>query len=93
MDRPFCKLCGAKHWSNEPHKFAKPAVASAPESSPVSRAPKNVEKMDARPHDAAAPKSDNSLQLIPGEPCPTWGKRVGQTSAERMRRHRAKARE
>ena len=32
------------------------------------------------------PKSDNSLQLIPGEPCPTCGHQQPMTGAERVRR-------
>lgn len=40
LDKPKCKLCGVRHWSNEAHewpKMAKPEVAVVRESVPVDR--------------------------------------------------------
>ena len=105
MDRPFCKVCGSKHWSNEPHKFAK-SVSDATSLEPT-RVHDPVGETDTSSVKANTAVRTDAVQaaqeqhgaalvdsvLIPGEPCPTCGKRVGQTSAERMRRHRAKARD
>ncbi len=99
MDRPLCKVCGAKHWSNEPHKFAKGDPAVLPERPTTDTSPVKTDtavRTDAvqaarEQHGAALVDTDSSA--VSGEPCPTCGKRVGQTSAERMRRHRAKARD
>ena len=96
MKRPACNLCGTKHWPSEPHRFAKGDPAAPPErpttdTSPVKAgiAVRTDAAQAAREQHGAA-LVDDSAVLVPGKPCPTCGKRVGRTSAERMRRHRAK---
>ncbi len=103
MDRPLCKLCGAKHWPSEPHKFAKGDGTDKPPS-PGSVASSAGIPRSQTPPAPVAPEAHDNLALAdheggaanpvaPGEVCPTCGKRMGLTGAERQRQHRAKARE
>ncbi len=102
MDKPLCKICDTKHWPSEDHKFGRTDAVATTEATvetqvAVSRKvgpDKPAGQSRGAPENATEPpKSDTGLQLIPGKPCPTCGKRVGRSGAERMRRHRAKARE
>ena len=93
MDRPLCKVCRTKHWPSEDHKFAKgdPAGETLPERSTTdtpTRSDTTREHPGAVLVDAGGPAAPQ-----PGEVCPTCGKRMGLTGAERQRQHRAKARE
>ena len=94
MERPYCNICDTKHWPSEPHKFAKVA------SDPVSQASKHEPPGPATAEEVA-PEIVGAKELPgpkieapkPGEACPTCGHHRPMTSAERVRRHRARKRE
>ena len=44
MDKPECRLCGAKHWSNEPHAFES-AAKPKPARKDSSESPKKKSKL------------------------------------------------
>ena len=100
MDKPFCKICDTKHWPSEDHKFAKgdPAGETLPERPTIDTSPVRADTA-VRTDAAQAAREQHGVAAggpaapQPGEVCPTCGKRVGRSGAERMRQHRATARD
>ena len=98
MQTPTCKLCGAKHWSREPHVFknvsATEIVAAEREMSVrVSRAAeKLLEPVVEETLEIIAKQTP--AEIVPGRitpsVCPTCGHKRPMTNAERVRRHREK---
>ena len=89
MERPYCNICDTKHWRSEPHRFAKQA------SDTVSREmPETVKAEETLLGTASKePRRPGQEMGAPGAVCPTCGHRRPMTSAERVRRHRARNRE
>ncbi len=102
MDKLHCKICGTKHWPREGHKFTRTdAVATTGGKATVETVVEDTglgEQSQDRPVKVSPESAPvNSKKAVGGEKppandlvCPTCGKRMGRTGAERMRLYRAR---
>ena len=85
MDKPECRLCGAKHWSSEPHVFKTEGPKDARISKKVQRKASAASGPDDVSADRVAVHSGSKSEEVcsDGEGCPL-------TQAERNARWRKK---
>jgi hypothetical protein len=93
-DKPKCKLCGERHWLTEPHKLTvkKFTGVVVPDHAPVTPRvtpplPVTQTVTEVTP---AVTQEYVSVLPLPGEPCPTCGRKMPMSHAQRQAAYRGR---